>query len=110
MQFNEYQIEADKTAIYPGKGNIGGLVYTALGLSEAGEVQGKVKKILRDKGGFLTPEDCIEIGKELGDTLWYIAQTATELNLSLDDIAKSNILKLQSRKERGVLQGNGDNR
>ena len=37
--------------------------------------------------------------------LWYVAQLATELRLDLDDIAKANLEKLFSRKERGVLGG-----
>jgi len=42
--------------------------------------------------------------------LWYLAQLATELRCSLDDIAITNIEKLQSRKDRGVLGGSGDQR
>jgi len=51
-----------------------------------------------------------EIGKELGDVLWYISQLATELGVDLDDVAQGNIDKLYSRMDRGVLQGSGDNR
>ena len=47
---------------------------------------------------------------ELGDVIWYLSQVATELNLNLDDIASDNLVKLFSRKERGVLHGNGDAR
>jgi NTP pyrophosphatase (non-canonical NTP hydrolase) len=110
MQFSDYQKASQKTAVYPGKGTIMGLAYTALGLGESGEVQGKVKKILRDDNSIISEEKRMEIGKELGDQLWYIAATATELGLNLDDIASLNIEKLQSRKERGTLQGSGDNR
>ena len=42
--------------------------------------------------------------------MWYIAQVATELDLSLDDIAESNIAKLYDRLERGQIKGEGDNR
>ena len=42
--------------------------------------------------------------------LWYLAQVATELNLSLDEIAEYNIEKLIDRLERGKIQGDGDNR
>lgn len=110
MNFNEYQEAASETAIYPGKGTIIGLAYCALGLGESGEVQGKVKKVLRDTAGIITEETIQAIGKELGDQLWYIAQTAKELGLSMQDIAEQNIAKLKSRQERGVLTGNGDNR
>jgi NTP pyrophosphatase (non-canonical NTP hydrolase) len=108
MDFNSYQQKAAETAIYPVSYAI---TYPALGLSgEAGEVAEKVKKILRDKNGLPTPEDKIEIKKELGDVLWYIAALARDFGLSMDDIATANIEKLASRKNRGVLQGSGDNR
>lgn len=110
MEMNKYQLEATKTAIYPGKYTTTGLLYTALGLGEAGEVQGKVKKILRDDNGELTQEKQIVIAAELGDLLWYIANMAEELGVSLDYIAEQNLNKLNSRKDRGVLQGSGDNR
>ena len=110
MEFNEYQVISDGTAIYPGKGTVSGLYYTALGLGEAGEVQGKVKKIMRDNGGVLNEETCNAIAKELGDLLWYVSQTATELGLELDDVAEANINKLADRRERGVIQGSGDDR
>lgn len=47
---NMYQRIATKSAIYPGKGTPFGLMYAALGLAEAGEVQNKVKKAFRDDG------------------------------------------------------------
>ena len=79
-------------------------------VGEAGEVAEKVKKILRDNGGLIDEGRKKELSKELGDVLWYLAQVATELNLSLDDIACLNIEKLNSRKERDRLGGSGDNR
>ena len=48
--------------------------------------------------------------KELGDVLWYVSVLATYLDISLTDIADDNIAKLKSRKERGTLHGNGDDR
>lgn len=109
MNFKEYQKKSRETAIYPNLGE--NFIYPTLGLvGEAGEVAEKIKKVLRDKNGILDEETKEEIKKELGDVLWYIAQVATELNLSLDDIAKSNLEKLKSRKERNKLQGSGDNR
>ena len=52
----------------------------------------------------------VELGKELGDVLWNLSQLATELDLSLDEIAINNLRKLKSRKDRNKLHGNGDNR
>ena len=109
MDFNDYQKESRKTAIYPDIGY--NLFYPTLGLSgEAGEVAEKVKKIYRDKNGVYKIDDCIAISKELGDCLWYLSQIASELGLSLNNIAERNIEKLRSRKDRGKLQGDGDNR
>ncbi len=106
MTFNEYQREAMKTAIYPK-----GLHYPVLGLTEeAGEVAGKLAKIIRDKGGEITTDDKVAIGKELGDVLWMCAAIAEELGFSLESVAEANILKLASRQERGVISGSGDNR
>ena len=103
MRFNEYQEEASKTAIYPEQYKV---VYPALGLAgEAGEVAEKVKKHIRD--GVLNVDD---LKKELGDVLWYLAAIASDLGLNLDDVADSNLKKLRSRKERGVISGSGDNR
>jgi hypothetical protein len=42
--------------------------------------------------------------------LWYVAVLADYLDLSLDDIATTNLAKLASRQDRGVLKGSGDNR
>ena len=109
MTFSDYQAESRKTAIYPNAGL--NYIYPTLGLvNEAGEVAGKVKKISRDDDGVLTDEKRIEIKKELGDVLWYVAQVASELNLDLDQVAAANLEKLFSRKERGTLKGSGDNR
>lgn len=109
MDFSTYQEESKKTAIYPDWGN--NFVYPALGLaSEAGEVAGKLKKVVRDKGGVLDDETRREVSKELGDVLWYVAQLASEMSVSLDTLASENIHKLQSRQARGKLGGDGDNR
>ena len=109
MDFNEYQIESKKTALYPEFG--ARYVYPALGLvNEAGEVAGKVKKAIRDDNGLITDERRQNIKEEMGDVLWYLSQLATELDISLEEIAKVNIAKLRSRAERNALRGDGDNR
>ena len=110
MEMNEYQTEAIETAIYPGKKTVDGLIYCALGLGEAGEFQGKVKKILRDDNGVLTNERKLALRDELGDVLWYVANLASELGYNLDAIAALNLMKLSSRAERGVIGGSGDYR
>lgn len=110
MEFAEYQTRTATTAIYPGRGTINGLLYTALGLGEVGEVQGKIKKVLRDANGVVSPETVQAIKGELGDCLWYLSQLSSELGLTLNDIAEANLAKLADRAARGVLKGSGDNR
>lgn len=109
MTFNDYQDDSRKTALYPNVGN--NFVYPTLGLSgESGEVAEKIKKVIRDKGGIIDEITKQEIKKELGDVLWYVSQIASELGLSLEDVASENIKKLFSRLKRGKINGNGDNR
>lgn len=109
MNFNEYQEKARKTAIYPNINN--NYIYPTLGLvGEAGEVAEKIKKVIRDNDGQITEEKKIEIKKELGDVLWYIANLSKELGIDLDDVAQANLDKLYSRLDRDMLHGDGDNR
>ena len=101
MNFNEYQEEAVKTAIYTDP-----IIYPALGLgNEAGEVQGKVKKWLRDDT--FNKED---IAAEIGDVLWYIAALCRDLEIDMNDVALKNLAKLKRRQERGTIKGSGDTR
>jgi len=125
-----YQHIAVKSAIYPGKGTPFGLMYAALGLAEAGEVQNKVKKAFRDDGVIefvdnayddeqtmhkvvarpLTLERKAQIIKELGGVLWYIAAVCDEIGATMSEVALQNLEELCSRGERGTLQGDGDDR
>ena len=77
---------------------------------EAGEVADKVKKVIRDNNQSFDTARKIEIAKEVGDVLWYCATMAHDLGFTLESIAQMNISKLQSRKERGMIGGSGDNR
>ena len=104
-----YENLAGQTAIFPEEK---ALEYLALGMtSEAGEVAGKVKKLIRDgedKEGFEMKK--LAIASEIGDVLWYCAMMAKEVGVPLNDIMKENLKKLHGRKERGTLQGSGDER
>lgn len=107
MEFKEYQEKSRVTARYPDMGK--NYIYPTIGLAgETGEVSEKIKKVIRDKEGVIDDETRELIKKELGDVLWYVAQLATELGLSLDDVAEHNIQKLYDRMERGKLKGSGD--
>ena len=109
MDFREYQQKARETAIYPGVGN--NLWYPALGLAgEAGEVAEIIKKVYRDQSGTLDTYATSKLLKELGDVLWYVAALCSEAGLNMGYVVEENCRKLQSRKERGVLHGNGSNR
>lgn len=108
MTFAEYEKQAAETRIYPSRVQI---IYPALKLSgEAGEVAEKVGKVLRDNRGVFSDEKKAELALEVSDCLWYCAAIAADLGYTLEGIAKMNIAKLSSRKERGVLGGSGDNR
>lgn len=108
MQLNDYQNEAMKTAIYPLSSAI---EYTTLGLvSEAGEVAGKVKKMIRDNAGVLDGPTRVAIMDEISDVLWYVSEAARALDYSLDAVAAHNLNKLADRAKRGALQGSGDKR
>lgn len=125
---DHYQKIAITTAIYPGQGTPFGLMYVALGLAEAGEVQNKVKKLFRDDGVIefqrlsssgtqtyvkfnpVSEERKHQLVKELGGVLWYVAAMCQELGIEMSEVAAANLLELASRSERGTLSGSGDNR
>lgn len=93
MNLNEYQDKSYK-AIQP-HGTVGEeVVHWTLGLTEeAGEVANAVKH--KHYCG-----ECIGVAKiaeELGDVLWYVSALCTAYGISLDDVAKLNVAKLEYR-------------
>lgn len=129
LDFNTYQMAAHGTAEYP---QHAGILYAALGLAgEGGEVAGKlldlliaglevtrhtgevanqVKKVLRDDTGVLTRKRKLAIIKELGGVFWYAAEIATIMDVDLAVVPSANLCQLYSRKERGTIKGDGDDR
>lgn len=115
LTFHEYATDVMDKAIYPDT-----LLYPVLGLvSEAGEVADKVKKHFRDNEFEVNCEDAIveipaetrmAIALELSDCLWYLTAIASDIGYDLEEIAYLNMEKLESRQERDVLKGSGDNR
>lgn len=104
LTFNDYQLTAESTAVYPDQHQI---VYPALGLvGEAGEVAEKVKKWLRGDREL----DREALLKELGDVLWYLSALSADLGYTLEEVAHANTQKLLDRQSKGTLKGDGDNR
>jgi NTP pyrophosphatase (non-canonical NTP hydrolase) len=110
MTFDEYQERALDTAINHPDPLMNKTIWAMGVAGEAGEVLEKWKKIVAYKDGKLSDEDKVEVGKELADVVWYIAVMAHSLGLSFDELMQQNLEKLQSRKQRGVQKGAGDNR
>ncbi len=113
MNLNEYQEKAKRYDCFEATNSLKepGFVAKVFGLSEeAGEVAGKFKKILRDDNGVISQEKENEVKKELGDVLWYVATISRYLGIELEDVAKTNLDKLESRLNRNTLHGSGDNR
>jgi len=103
MNLNEYMEFTRSTAIYP---KDQAFSYLALGLtSEAGEVAGKIKKGIRDRGF-----DVMSTVDEVGDVFWYLARLCDELGFAPEVVLDRNVVKLRDRAARGVIGGSGDKR
>ena len=97
--FNGYQEETKRTQ--PAKPKADQLLNAALGIcGEGGEVADLIKKNIAHGH----PLDIDEIGKELGDELWYIQELCTLLGLNMEEVAKANIEKLKRRYPEGFSE------
>lgn len=97
MTINEYQSLA-MTTLNPALSKKDVLINGVMGLcGESGEAIDIVKKHLA-QGHELDREGLI---KELGDVAWYLAETATALEVSLEDVLQGNIDKLKKRYPNG---------
>ena len=126
MELNEYQNKAMETCMPTCQA----FSYMMLNLmGEVGEFAGKVAKHIR-KGEatistlehrdgigelYFLDSDVMLVGmeelkKEAGDILWQLSGLCKVMGWSLEDVAQQNLEKLASRKQRGVIDGNGDNR
>lgn len=119
----KYQHAAGEFAVYPKSFAV---EYLSLGLaSEAGEVAGKTKKMIRgdytevadqpDASGKTPMRVNIkayeeDLHAEMGDVLWYLARLADETGTTLEHIMASNIKKLQARQKADSIKGSGDSR
>ena len=97
MKVNEYQKLAMRT-LNPKLDKKDVLINSVMGLcGESGEAIDIVKKWLA-QGHELDKE---HLAKELGDIAWYLAEAATALDLSMEEILKANIEKLERRYPEG---------
>jgi len=102
LSMNEYQVMASKS-MQPQCNNF---KYLGLGLAgETGEFCDKLKRLIRGDGA--PSDDLIEEG---GDILWYLSQLFSLFLIDMEDAARRNLKKLDSRMDRGVISGKGDNR
>ena len=99
MELNQYQYDAMKTRL-----STANSFYAILNLAgEVGELHSLLAKEIRD--GKLD-EDLVK--KELGDILWCLAAVVGDFGFTLEDVAQTNLDKLQKRQKKGTLTGNGD--
>lgn len=124
MNARDYQKKAHDFASYGDNA-----MYPALGLAEeAGEVCAKIAKFIRKNMGFqpatvYRDDKSItdywneknmrfrkDLSAELGDVMWMVAELCTVYGLDMGEVMFENIEKLTDRRERGVIDGNGDNR
>lgn len=115
MNLNEYQKQALTTDSFNKSGVVPvtemSFVSKILGLvGESGEVAEKIKKIIRNNDGVMSEDQRLELGKELGDVLWYIAVLSRYLGYDLEEVGQQNLDKLSDRAQRGVIASKGDNR
>ena len=106
MQANDYQKEAMKL-LNPKLDNKDVLINGVMGLcGESGEVIDIVKKWLA-QGHQLDKE---RMKSELGDVAWYLAETATSLDVPLEQIFQANLDKLHKRYPQGFSTEDSVNR
>jgi NTP pyrophosphatase (non-canonical NTP hydrolase) len=110
LTVEDYERITGETGLYPegGTGSLIAVNYCLLGLGEAGECQGKLKKVWR--GDVTLDQQRAALLDELGDTLWYLTRAALELGDSLQGLVDRNGTKVLDRKARGVTRGSGDDR
>lgn len=105
MTLNKYQELASRT-INKRLSNASLEAHALHGLaSELGEIHGIFQKAYQGH-----EVDKLEVKKELGDLLWFIAELATSAGWTLDEIASLNIAKLMKRYPKGFEEARSLNR
>ena len=114
MTLNDYQQQAMTTCMNSSQ-NFSYMFLNLVG--EVGEFTSKIAKAIRKNEAdiirndlFQRSEDNEDLQKEAGDILWQLSGLCTVMGWDLEDIARQNLDKLASRKQRNVIDGSGDNR
>jgi len=106
ITFGVYQALAEKTAPTD-KDKEKRLVTAMLGL---GGESGEVLDLFKKKYGHGHDIDNRELLEELSDVFWYLAEIATVLGISLDEVAWENVYKLKKRYPDGFSAYRSRNR
>lgn len=120
MTLEKYQKQAMNTCL-PTCNNFSYMLLNLVG--EVGELASKVAKAIRKGEATITGDQLRHpstrrIDNELeeammleaGDILWQLAGLCSVMGWDLEEVARMNLDKLASRQQRGVIDGNGDNR
>lgn len=123
MELNEYQEKAMTTCM-ASSNNFSYMFLNLVG--EVGEFASKIAKGIRknvmyigekesDNALYFTEfpdmiEQEEELMKEAGDILWQLSGLCSVMGWDLERVAQMNLDKLASRKQRNLIDGNGDNR
>lgn len=85
-------------------------LHACLGMAgETGETIDILKKCIF-QGKVYDNEVAMHLRKEIGDTMWYIAELCTAMGFDLDDICDMNIEKLKARYPNGFTVEAANNR
>jgi NTP pyrophosphatase (non-canonical NTP hydrolase) len=77
---------------------------------EASMVAGIIKKWMRDSERVFSVEKMFELKAHLSKIFLSLHTYLIDIDYHLEEVFRLNIEKLNSRKERGVIQGSGDHR
>lgn len=121
MELNDYQKQAMTTCM----DSCDNFSYMMLNLvAELGEFSGKVAKAIRKEKAMIennqlltergtqsmSDDEIADLKDEAGDILWQLSGLCNTMGWTLEEIGLRNLLKLSDRKNRGVIDGNGDRR
>lgn len=96
MKLNEYQKLAKEFDQNPNRKILKSNIIPLFGIiGESGALISEFKKRFRDKHAHTKFNKNVE--EILGNMLWYIANVSSKMDLTLEDIAKKNLTKIQDR-------------